>query len=361
MANENIVHEATERKKTSNLDEPSFTFSQEVFLSLVQHLPIGIVCFEYESVALYNPVAEQLFSTLGYTPKKLWNLEELLKSVLDIREPLRYAHLYTKRLHLTNGELFILEFTIVSTPEPSVTFLILKDVTDLFTYRESIEEMDRLLVVGELAAGLAHEIRNPLASLRGFTQMIQRSKDPDSNLSYTQIMLNELDRINGLVEELLQLAKPRSQPFFQRNLIEILNSVVILLNPQAIVKSCAIHLSVENWDWQQNVLCQPNKLKQAFINLIKNAVEASEPGRIIDVIVKRTHKFVDIFIIDDGPGIDDSILHHLGKKFITTKESGTGLGLMLSQSIISDHMGQLEILKNEKRGTEVRIRLPVCQ
>lgn len=262
---------------------------------------------------------------------------------------------------MTNGELFILEFTIVSTPEPSVTFLILKDVTDLFTYRESIEEMDRLLVVGELAAGLAHEIRNPLASLRGFTQMIQRSKDPDSNLSYTQIMLNELDRINGLVEELLQLAKPRSQPFFQRNLIEILNSVVILLNPQAIVKSCAIHLSVENWDWQQNVLCQPNKLKQAFINLIKNAVEASEPGRIIDVIVKRTHKFVDVFIIDDGPGIDDSILHHLGKKFITTKESGTGLGLMLSQSIISDHMGQLEILKNEKRGTEVRIRLPVCQ
>ncbi|MCM3732936.1 ATP-binding protein [Fictibacillus nanhaiensis] len=236
---------------------------------------------------------------------------------------------------------------------------ILKDITDQKLTEQKLLKAETLNVVGELAAGVAHEIRNPLTSLKGFVQLIQNQTD-DFN-QYLSIILSEVDRIEHIIKEFLVLSKSNSQNFEKASITGIIRDTVDLLNTQAIIKNIEILTDVD--EDIPHLFCDPMQLKQVFINFIKNAIEASSIGDAVEVNIKtcRESEYVQIQIRDYGCGMDEWVLKKIGKPFFTTKEEGTGLGLMVSNNIIKHHNGKLDVQSKKGRGTNFIISLPLNQ
>ena len=237
-----------------------------------------------------------------------------------------------------------------------------RDVTDQRRAERIVKESEELLrkaeklsVVGQLAAGVAHEIRNPLTALKGFTQLFYRNSDSDSR-QYYDIMLSELNRIETILGELLVLAKPQSGRYKPQDVSVILHEVISLLATQAIMQS--VNIQTEFRDDAILVSCDRNQIKQVFVNIIKNAIEAMPDGGDVLVRLFRDGEVVVIEFQDQGAGIPADQLQKLGEPFYTTKDKGTGLGLMVSHKILTDHGGSLKLESEPGSGTCVRIVLP---
>ncbi|MFU1796971.1 ATP-binding protein [Paenibacillus azoreducens] len=232
-----------------------------------------------------------------------------------------------------------------------------RDMTERNKMEELLRRSEKLTTVGQLAAGVAHEIRNPLTTLRGFLQL-QRENNCFSP-QHNEIMLSELDRINLIVSEFLILAKPQATQFQVKNIRNILNDVISLLSSQAHLFGIEFKFEFEPEEYK--VHCEENQMKQVFINIIKNAIEAMEEGGIITIeLFRLSREEVGITISDQGIGIPSENLPKLGEPFFTSKENGTGLGLMISQGIIEGHKGMMEIFSKEGKGTRVDIVLPLA-
>ena len=231
---------------------------------------------------------------------------------------------------------------------------IARDITDLKKAEELLRKSDRLSMAGQLAAGIAHEIRNPLTVLKGFVQLLQSNIDPE----YYRIMLSELDRINLIASELLMLAKPQLTHLQNEDLRILLRDGIVLLNPQAILNHVQI---VTEFDSDiPFVTCEANQLKQVFINLLQNAIDAMPRGGDLVIQVKRQDPdHILIRFRDQGEGIPEERLSRLGEPFYTTKEKGTGLGLMVSFKIIKNHGGSIQVQSQVGQGTTVDVVLPV--
>jgi len=232
-----------------------------------------------------------------------------------------------------------------------------RDMTERNKMEELLRRSEKLTTVGQLAAGVAHEIRNPLTTLRGFLQLQRETNQvlPQHN----EIMLSELDRINLIVSEFLILAKPQATQFQVKSIRSILSGVVNLLDSQAHLYDIEFKFEFEPEDYK--VHCEENQMKQVFINIIKNAIEAMENGGVIRIeLFRLSREEIGITITDQGIGIPSHILPKLGEPFFTSKENGTGLGLMISQGIIEGHKGMMEIFSKPGKGTRVDIVLPIA-
>jgi two-component system, sporulation sensor kinase E len=234
-----------------------------------------------------------------------------------------------------------------------------RDITSRNRMEELLRRSEKLTTVGQLAAGVAHEIRNPLTTLRGFLQLQQESNK--LNHRHLDLMLSELDRINLIVGEFLILAKPQAVHFQERDIRFILGDVISLLDSQAHLHGVefVLHASSDS----AMVHCEENQLKQVFINVLKNGMEAMPNGGSIHIKLKADElaKRVRIEIKDEGIGIPEDMMSKLGEPFFTNKESGTGLGLMVSQRIIQSHKGMMDIKSVMNRGTTVIIELPASE
>ena len=231
-----------------------------------------------------------------------------------------------------------------------------KDITEKRINEEHLAQSEKLSIVGQLAAGIAHELRNPLTSLKGFLKLIQfRNTDQDID-RYVQVMDSEFHRIEQIIDEFLILAKP-TKSHFQNNRIDlILDEVIELLSGQANMKS--IILKKEYPSSLPPIYSESNQLKQVFINLIKNAMEAiGEEGEII-IKVRELTQHLQIQVIDNGSGIADEELEKLGSPFFTTKKNGTGLGLTICKRIVKKHKGTFTVESNEGKGTMITLNLP---
>ncbi|WP_339306391.1 PAS domain S-box protein [Paenibacillus sp. FSL L8-0435] len=231
-----------------------------------------------------------------------------------------------------------------------------RDITSRNRMEELLRRSEKLTTVGQLAAGVAHEIRNPLTTLRGFLQLQQESNK--LNHRHLDLMLSELDRINLIVGEFLILAKPQAVHFQNRDIRFILGDVISLLDSQAHLHGVEFVLRASSDSAM--VHCEENQLKQVFINLLKNGMEAMPNGGSIHIKLKHDEqlKRVRIEIRDEGIGIPEEMMPKLGEPFFTNKESGTGLGLMVSQRIIQSHKGMMDIKSVMNKGTTVIIELP---
>ncbi|AIQ26859.1 histidine kinase [Paenibacillus sp. FSL P4-0081] len=229
-----------------------------------------------------------------------------------------------------------------------------RDMTERNRIEELLRRSEKLTTVGQLAAGVAHEIRNPLTTLRGFLQLQQEKKVLVP--LHIDLMLSELDRINLIVSEFLILAKPQAVHFQLRDLRHIVGDVISLLDSQAHL--FGIEFVTYFSDMPAMVHCEENQLKQVFINVIKNAIEAMPDGGTITLEEQQQNNSVVIVVSDEGGGVPEDMLPKLGEPFFTNKESGTGLGLMVSQRIIQAHKGSLEIRSEYGRGAQVTIKLP---
>ncbi|MES5896033.1 MULTISPECIES: ATP-binding protein [Bacillus cereus group] len=219
----------------------------------------------------------------------------------------------------------------------------------------SMKETENLTVIGTMSTTIAHEIRNPLTALKGFTQ-IQKERNPEDTMSY-EIMLQEIERINGFVSELMLLGKPKPTNYEWCNIREILLYVVQLMESYATQYKVEFHLQV---DGNLPVINGDDKqLKQVLLNIIKNGIESMPEGGDIQIrAYEKAGENLCISVEDQGFGIENEEIEKIGKAFYTTKENGTGLGLMITYKIIEEHQGSIAIQSSMGVGTKVEIYLP---
>ena len=230
-----------------------------------------------------------------------------------------------------------------------------RNISERVKAEELMVKTEKLKLTGQLAAGIAHEIRNPLTAIKGFLHMMRAGRP--SKPEYVDVMSAELGRIEEIVNELLLLAKPNRTYFARRNLVEIARQVVTLMETEANLQGTEIHLvglPGELW-----IDCDENQLKQVFINFVKNGLEAMPGGgRLVIELARNGEEAVAAFA-DQGEGIPADVLARIGQPFFTTKEKGTGLGLAVSITILESHRGAVSFDSALGRGTTVTVRLPL--
>lgn len=232
-----------------------------------------------------------------------------------------------------------------------------EDVTEQEQADQLLRRTERLAVVGQLAAGVAHELRNPLTTVKGFVHLLKVSPSEETRGRYLDIIQGELQRIEQTINEFLLLGSPSGQPLAPCQLTALVQDVVQLMKAEAALHKVEIRLEGEG---AFVVRCDAPRLKQVFVHVLKNAIEAMPDGGTVEV---RTHA-VDgeavVEVVDHGRGIDSARLKTLGEPSYDTREKGTGLGLMISRRILEAHGGRLQIHSEVDEGTTVRIHLPLA-
>ncbi|MCT6683190.1 PAS domain-containing sensor histidine kinase [Bacillus velezensis] len=233
--------------------------------------------------------------------------------------------------------------------------VILRDISERKQTEELMLKSEKLSIAGQLAAGIAHEIRNPLTAIKGFLQLMKPTMG--ENEHYFEIVFSELSRIELILSELLMLAKPQQNAVKERvNLKKIISEVTALLETQANLKGIFIKTDYEHDSMYING--DQNQLKQVFINLIKNAVESMPDGGTVHILMTEDEYSVNVTVKDEGDGIPENVLKRIGEPFLTTKEKGTGLGLMVTFNLIKNHQGAIQVDSKPDRGTAFHITFP---
>jgi two-component system nitrogen regulation sensor histidine kinase GlnL len=256
--------------------------------------------------------------------------------------------------------------------EKAGVIVLLRDLTNIRELEEAVRKSDRLSSLGALAAGLAHEIKNPLGGIKGAAQLLEMELAEDDELrECTRVVLKEVQRVNRIVEELLELASPRKLNLVGVNLHKILAHIVFL--QQRAVEGKPVIFQRQLDPSIPPIIADEERLTQLFLNLIKNAVEAVGNSGLITIASRvvaeysMTHKgerrsrLVAVEISDNGPGMGREVLENLFTPFYTTKEKGTGLGLAICQKIVAEHRGMIRVDSEEGRGATFTILLPLNQ
>lgn len=339
--------------------------NEENYKQLIDTLPKSVIIHQDYKIVYVNKAT---VSMIGANSK-----EDLIgKSIHDfidlefedrVRERLKQVKLEKRPLNNIeqinhfDGSMFFFEVTslsIVFGGKESI-LSIGKDITVRKVQTEGLlQKSEKLAMLGQMAAGIAHEIRNPLTSIKGFIHLL---KSNNLDEEYFDIVFSELERINSIVGEFLVLAKPSAATFVEQDVTILIKDIVTLIDTQSILSNVQIFVEFESGLPMVN--CEKNQLKQVFLNIIKNSIEAMPNGGNIDVKVKAKEEGkISIEIIDQGIGIPKERMSTLGEPFYSTKEKGTGLGLMTCFKIIESHNGQFIIKSKLNEGTTIEIILP---
>lgn len=235
---------------------------------------------------------------------------------------------------------FIL-FPYFESREEKRTMIIIRDRTDIAGLEEDLYEARRLASIGSLAAGVAHEIRNPLSSLRGFAQLFaERFHDEQPYSTYAKTMLEEADRLNRVVTDLLYLSKPHELEAEELNISEICESMQTLMGFDLEHRGTTISTSLE----ADTVHADPDGIRQVLLNLLVNSLDAVPEGKgEISIYAEKGEHGVWISVCDNGPGMPDDVRKHALEPFFTDKPKGTGLGLAIVNTIMHGHNGRVTI------------------
>jgi two-component system, sporulation sensor kinase E len=346
----------SERKRmVKELRESELKF-RKIFHSVMD----GIILLNnnFKIIAI-NPVAASILevSDIACIGKKLDEIIDLPDGSFDDKFANKMKYKGEKEFVLHNGQEKIIEFAYKRQMIPNVHMALFRDVTDKKEMEERLRKSDTLSVVGELAAGIAHEIRNPMTALKGFIHLLQASVKEDYSM-YFEVITTELRRIESIITEFLILAKPQALNYEQKDLTKVMSDTIELLRPQATLGN--VQIIFQHNEHLPKMYCESNQLKQVFINIIKNGIEVMPMGGTIFVqMYQQDPDYLVISITDEGTGIHKDKIKRLGEPFYTTKERGTGLGLMVSYKIIEEHRGNIEVSSEIGVGSVFKITLPL--
>ncbi|MFC0477279.1 ATP-binding protein [Robertmurraya beringensis] len=263
----------------------------------------------------------------------------------------------TITLTTRSGKTLHYEYSTKQNVVSNLSLTTFRDVTEKLEMEANLHKSDTLSVIGQLAAGVAHEIRNPMTALKGFIQLLEDSSEGKHSM-YFDVISTELNRIDAIINEFLILAKPQAIKFVEHSITQIMSETVNLLGAQAVLYNVQFLLHYD--DDLPSLICEPNQLKKVFINMIKNGIEVMPSGGFITITMNQTtDNRIHISIKDEGYGIPEEKLKKLGQPFYTTKERGTGLGLMVSYRIIEEHEGTIKVESEVGKGTVFHVYLPV--
>ncbi len=240
------------------------------------------------------------------------------------------------------------------------TVLLFRDLSDVKALQEQIKRAERLASLGKLAAGVAHEIRNPLGSIKGFLQYFQRKLDlRGQDKTYLTVMVNEIDRLNSVISNLLDFARPKEAVFELCNIEDLIRHVLTLIEGDLQTKQLEVSLDIKEAFPQIRVDC--DQITQVLLNILLNAIQMTEAGGQIhiNVDIQRETRQLELTITDNGKGIASDNLPKIFDPFFSTKKQGSGLGLAIAYAIVKNHHGDIRVESEEGKGSSFRIRLPV--
>lgn len=240
----------------------------------------------------------------------------------------------------------------------NIIITVINDETEKKQLQHKVEHQQALNVVGQMAASIAHEIRNPLTSLKGFTELLKLNADEESRM-YLSVIDSELQRMEQILSELLVLSKPTSMKVELLDLDNIVKQVIEFMLPDALMKNIMIQY-ISSANQVAYIGGNENRLKQVFMNLIKNAMESMNNGGTITIemnVIDCT--MVELMIKDEGNGMDSSTLQNLFQPFYTTKSTGTGLGLAFVKKVIEEHEGLIGVNSELQKGTCFHLQFPI--
>jgi two-component system, sporulation sensor kinase E len=242
--------------------------------------------------------------------------------------------------------------------------LMIEDQTEMQLLRQQVQQNNRLATIGQIAAGTAHEIRNPLTAIRGFLQVIghkMKENGQQKEHGYIDIMLREISRISSLVGEFLMLSKPRHLNVQSVNVTKVFNDILPIIKNEALLYNIDV-VTKRQLTTIPMIEADGELLKQVFLNISKNAIEAMKDGGLLTIRLKtyEKRKHVVVEIMDTGPGIPPHVLEKIYEPFFTTKENGTGLGLPICRQILREIDGEIKIESGPK-GTKVKVCLPLIK
>lgn len=255
------------------------------------------------------------------------------------------------------GVHYVLEARISKLNETQA-LLMVRDITKFKSLQNELQRIDRLHLVGETAAGIGHEVRNPLTTIRGFVQLLSTKTECAKYTSYFTLILEELDRTNKILDEFLSLSRNQSSDFSLQQLNTVLTTLYPLLNADAILQSKQLQLDLQSDLPEINL--NPGEIRQLVFNLVRNGLESMEANGHLTIRTYLEKDAVILAIQDEGPGISREQLGKIGDRFSTTKKNGTGLGLPICYNIAEHHNAFITI-DTSKNGTTFFIHFPLVQ
>lgn len=336
--------------------------------NLVENVPIGLIAIDdSEKIVSFNHVAE---AVLGISIEKV--LKKKAKEILppellqQIQRPDIKKGIVEQEINclMQNGRRIPLQVSATLLHDEDGTFLghilLFKDLRELQALRREIARNQRLASIGRLAAGVAHEIRNPLSSIKGFaTYFKDRYRENKDDQQTADIMIQEVERLNRVVGQLLEFARPVTIAKKSTPIEVVINNSLKLIENEALAKNIKVETDFPSS--VNEVLIDPDRINQVLLNLYLNAIEAMENGGrlTIALIWDEESKWIKISVTDTGCGIKKEALPQIFDPYFTTKPSGTGLGLAIVHNIIEAHDGKMKVESSPGKGTAVILFLPI--
>lgn len=367
----------------SSMTDPLYPASDPALAALVfENIDRGVIALDQSGqITLFNPAAEAYLDraarhVLRRHYKELFAGQDSLLYLVNAALKDGRSITDDESIFLQRPKAAPLPVSVYAAPifskhgEQDGAVLIIRDLSRVRELEETLRRADQLAMLTTLAAGLAHEIKNPLGGIKGAAQLLALELQPDSPLrEYTRVMVKETERINGIIEELMDLGKPRPAIMGEVNLGRILDDIVLLQREAVRGQNVDFILSLD--PSIPPVHGDEQLLTRLFLNLIKNAREAVEHDGRIDIACKisaeyhmttpgnRPSPLVVVRIRDTGCGIPPEDLERIFTPYYSTKSRGSGLGLAICQKIVEDHRGFLKVASTPGEGTEFSVWLPL--
>lgn len=371
-ANLRIVSTQLERAY-NKLEERALQLSsvQEYTQAILRSITAGVITLGPDgSIVTANPAAERLLGQResDLVPRRVravfaddGGLDADVSRVLSGRLPrlVKEAKLVTRE-----GKVLHVQVSVSRMRDASGRILgavvTLEDISEIKALTDQLIRSDRLAAMGELTAGVAHEVRNPLGIIRASVQLIEDARgDRERIVEATSVIKQEIDRLDRVIKALLDFGRPSAPTFRAVRVSEVLDDVVLFTRRFA--RQAQVSISYEVPPDTPHVRADPDQMKQVFVNLISNAVQAMESrGGNIAISARADGGFVAIRVEDDGPGIPERDLPKIFDPFYSTKDDGTGLGLTMVHRIVDEHDGYIEVASREGEGTSFTVYFPVA-
>lgn len=227
-----------------------------------------------------------------------------------------------------------------------------RNITEMKQTEEVLRNTEKLVVAGQLAMSIAHEIRNPLTTVKGMLQLANK----DSQLLHYDLIMSEVERMNLIVSEFLILGKPQAAQYRTEQCSAIFHEVLNIFAIQVEMNNISLEVQIHS---DAEIQCDRNQIKQVFLNILRNSMEALPFGGNITVTLDVEDGFQMVTFTDNGEGMNREVLERLGEPFHTTRGDGNGLGIMIVKKIVTAHSGRVAIVSEEGVGTSVTIYLPI--
>ncbi len=356
VTNEEMIN--TERRK---LLEQYFKKSQN-HQHLIDSIPIAflaidkngdIITVNQKSIDIFGMAKEELLETnIDIIAQKT----EISLEKLFINKALKGEEIKNVHSRILEYDVLVSAYPIKLNNNQNMGAIALyQDVTELEILRNELENMERLNLVGQMAASITHEIRNPMASVRGFIQLLKEGNDKKTN-DYYNVIIEELDRANKIISDFLSLSQSRVIDMAECNVNDIIKELYPIIKADANIRGQDIQVNLD--EALPNVTLNNKEIKQLILNLARNAIEAMKQGGILTITTsKMNNDDIEIRITDTGIGISNDKIDKLFRPFFTTKDGGTGLGLSVSKSIVEKHHGQIRVESKVNEGTTFIVTL----